>query len=373
MPAAGRRALIIALAALTVLSACSLPRGAAIQGEVLRGSGSETRDFAVEPVTRDRLAMLQSWPVPATDEGWLARNPGPMTLVIRPGDRVAMTIWDNSENSLLTSDESRVVRIENVQVGAAGSLFVPYVGEVVINGMTPDQARREIQSQLDAILPAAQVLLTVEPGRASSVSVVGGVARPGPVQLPDRNFSILDLISQAGGVQGNLTNPRVRLVRGHRTYGISFSRLLANPGTLDVTMHGGDQVIVQPDGRTFIALGASGRQDIIEFPQDDLTALEAVALIGGLEASRADLQGVLILRQYPPSAVRGPLDPETVGPDRPQVVFTLDLTSTDGLFSARQFPIMEGDTVLVTESPVNALRTVLGLVGQGFGLARQFD
>jgi polysaccharide biosynthesis/export protein len=365
------RFLFAALCALA-LGACSLPRGAAVQSEVLRGSGSEARTFSVEPVNGERLALLSGWPVaavPGSDETWLQRNPGPMTPVIRPGDRVSLTIWDNNENSLLTAGGTRVVSIENVTVGTSGTMFVPYLGEIVVNGLTPDQARRRIQEQLQSILPAAQVLLTVEGGRASSVTLIGGVARPGSYRLPDRNYSVLSVISEAGGVPATLTNPRVRLVRDGRTYGISMTELLTDPGRLDVTLHGGDQVLVQPDRRSFIALGASGRQDVVTFPQDRVTALEAVALIGGLAPTRANLQGVLILREFPETAVRGPTDPETRGPDRRQVVFTLDLTSTDGLFSARQFQIQPGDTVLVTESPVNALRTVLQLIGQGFGLA----
>ena len=53
------------------------------------------------------------------------------------------------------------------------------------------------------------------------------------------------------------------------------------------------------------------------------------------------------------------------------MVFTVDLTSADGLFSARNFRIHPGDLVLVTESPVTWAQTILGLVGSVFGLARQ--
>jgi len=52
-----------------------------------------------------------------------------------------------------------------------------------------------------------------------------------------------------------------------------------------------------------------------------------------------------------------------------RVVFTLDLTSADGLFSAGIFHIMPGDLVYATESPVNAASTVLGLLGTVLGVA----
>jgi polysaccharide biosynthesis/export protein len=53
------------------------------------------------------------------------------------------------------------------------------------------------------------------------------------------------------------------------------------------------------------------------------------------------------------------------------VVFTLDLTSADGLFSAGQFRIHSGDLVYATESPVTRAQTILSLIGSAFGVAAQ--
>jgi len=46
----------------------------------------------------------------------------------------------------------------------------------------------------------------------------------------------------------------------------------------------------------------------------------------------------------------------------------VDLTTADGLFSAGQFAVYPNDTVLVTESPIGNVRTVLSLIGSAFGL-----
>jgi polysaccharide export outer membrane protein len=45
-----------------------------------------------------------------------------------------------------------------------------------------------------------------------------------------------------------------------------------------------------------------------------------------------------------------------------EVVFSVDLTSADGLFAARSFRIQPGDLVLVTESPMVGVSQALGLV-----------
>ena len=93
--------------------------------------------------------------------------------------------------------------------------------------------------------------------------------------------------------------------------------------------------------------------------------MDALSIVGGVNDNRGDLQGILILREYPNSAVR----PGVRGPRETRVVFTIDLTSSDGLFSARNFNIQNKDLVLVTESPINNTRTILGLIGSAFGLA----
>ena len=51
-----------------------------------------------------------------------------------------------------------------------------------------------------------------------------------------------------------------------------------------------------------------------------------------------------------------------------RVVFTLDLTSADGLFSAGNFQIMPDDLVYATESPIGAARTIFGLLATALTL-----
>jgi len=73
---------------------------------------------------------------------------------------------------------------------------------------------------------------------------------------------------------------------------------------------------------------------------------------------------VLILREYQASA----LSAGQRGPRQQRVVFTIDLTTSDGLFSARNFFLNSGDLVLATESPISSARVIFGIVGSAFGL-----
>lgn len=363
--------LFAALCALIVLSACSnLPRGAAIESEITRNANDPTADFAFYPVTEALLATVAQWPQvnPETSHGWPRARPGSNGQIIAPGDRVDVTIWDSSENSLLVTPGQLVTKLGEMTVSPAGEVFIPYVGKVRVSGMGPGRARAAIQERLLEISPTAQVQLALVEGRLNSVSLVAGVGQPGTYPITDRNTSVLNLIGQAGGVAPTLRNPRVKVQRGSRIYAMSLDRLYRNPG-LDAILRGGDKVIVEEDERYFLSLGAAGKEDIYYFEQDRMTALEAIAMIGGIADSRADPEGILILREYPRSALAAGVR----GPRKQRVIFSIDLTTADGLFSAKNLKIYPKDVVLATESPVSSIQVALSLVGNAFGLATRLS
>jgi polysaccharide export outer membrane protein len=351
------------------LAACSAPRGAGFQREVLAADGAvdaqgrSTFDFAVFSVTRESLPLLSDWPHNNVKSyPWITHQTQPESLMITPGDTLSITIWDAEENSLLTSPGQRVAALKDVQVGPDGRIFLPFVGNMKVSGMAPATARARIQDMLINTVPSAQVQLSVEPGRGNTADVVSGVRQPGVYPLPDRNVSLLTLISTGGGVQDSLINPQVRLFRGGKVYGMSLARLFDEP-RLDTTIQGGDRVLIENDERYFLSLGATSRQALYVFSKDEVTALDALSIIGGVADNRANPQGILILREYPASAVIPGADPSPSGPPHDRVVFTIDLTKADGLFSAGKFMIQPGDLVYGTESPLGTANAILGSLG----------
>lgn len=352
---------MVAIVACIAVAGCSLPRGAGFQSEVLGRSGENTAaegetptaDFIVFAVTRDTLPALRTWPDRnRAAMAWLPASQQPASLQIAAGDVVQLTIWDAEENSLLANTGQRATALQEVEVSANGRIFVPYIGELDVAGMSPDVARTRIEQELVPTIPSAQVQLVVKPGRLNSANITGGVGAVGLYELPDRNFRILDLLSRAGGANPDFVNPQVRLTRGGQVYGVPLSRILEEP-QLDIPVRGGDRVLVVNDNRSFFALGATGSQSVFDFPDAELSALEAMAVIGGVAAASANPKGVLILREYDPAEVRDGIS----GPPQERVVFTMDLTTADGLFSAGKFLVQDGDLVYGTESPLGVALT----------------
>ena len=349
---------IAAFCVLLLVAGCSLPRGAAIQSEVLGEQDAESPSFQVVPVTRDMTPMLAGWPVTGWrgHYDWIDRDHGPDSNVIQVGDVLHIVVWESQNNSLLSAPGANMVEMPAQEVAANGKVFLPYVGDLGVQGLSADAARKRIQNSFKEIAPSAQVQVSVVEGRNNSVDLVSGVASPGRYPLESRNTKILSAIATGGGVKTGLRNPILRLQRGGRTYEIPVAELLED-ARRNVRLRGGDQVALVEDDRSFNVLGAAGTQQVLYFEKEHMTAMEALSVMGGLEASRANPKGVLVLRDYDPDDLK----PGVAGPDMQQVVFTIDLTAADGLFAARQFRINPGDTLLATESPVNAARTIIGL------------
>ena len=359
-----------------LVAACSsVPRGAGFQSEVLAASNAgeltgedPVYDFAVFEISRDILPTLAHWPQNGSHKyHWINRQVQPASSIIAPGDVLDVAIWDAEENSLLTSAGQRVARLQAIAVNSDGRIFIPFVGNMKVSGMSPQTAREQIETQLIATIPSAQVQISVVPGRANTANLVGGVNAPGVYPLPDRDYTLLSLVAQGGGVRSNIKSAQVRLMRGPVVYGISLERLYADP-KLDTTLIGGDLVVVEEDDRYFLSLGATRSEALHNFPKDRVTALDALAIVGGVSDARADPQGILILREYAMSAVRPDL---SSGPPQTRVVFTMDLTTADGLFSAAKFDVQSGDLVYATENPVNAAQTVLSIFGSVLGIAKR--
>ena len=98
------------------------------------------------------------------------------------------------------------------------------------------------------------------------------------------------------------------------------------------------------------------------FESQTLSAIEAIAQVGGLSTSAADPTGVFIFRNEPEEIAEQLVGTDLTGEQR--VVYVLDLTKPNGMFMARDFAIRDEDTVYVTEAPfVQFDKSIAALTG----------
>jgi polysaccharide export outer membrane protein len=363
---------LLSVALVLALCACSPPQDVANMQQVTAGAEATTSTFAVQIVTQDTLHVIQTWPNshPAQTTDWIAHQAVASDGLIQPGDRISLTVWDNEDSPLLGQAGQKVIAMQDLRVSGAGIIFLPYVGDVRVAGLTATAARSLVEGKLRAIIPSAQVQLNAVAGVQNAVHVIAGVANPGTLPLADAGVTITAALAQSGGIPANMANPQVNLQRGGKVYTIAAEKLLSHP-EFDTTLMGNDKIFVQPDSRYFLSLGAAGREAVIDFPRDTITTLEAMSMIGGVNQDMANPKAILVLRAYPAASVSAKI---TQGPPKARMVFAFDLTTADGLFSAGSFLIQDRDLVLVTQSPLlNTTNTVRLFTGMFTGSRTVFN
>lgn len=339
---------IAMLAALTLAASCGLPKVGPNKRQIFAGSVQKEGDAFIVSVN-DRVTRATAV-VPALGFSSAFQSAGQLTSdTIRPGDVLGLTIWENVDDGLLAGEASNATLLEEVQVDSAGFIFVPYAGRLRASGNTPDQLRQTITAKLDEQTPDPQVQVRRLAGDGSTVSLIGMVGAQGiyPIQRPTRTLATM--LAQAGGVSISPEIAQVTVIRGNDKGTIWFQDLYDHP-ELDIALRGGDRILVEEDSRSYTALGATNAQARVRFESQDLSALEAIAQVGGLISTASDPTGVFVFRNEPAEIAGQVLGrDDLVGAQR--MVYVLNLTQPNGLFIARDFVIRDDDTLYVTEAP----------------------
>lgn len=342
------------------VAACGLPRSGPNKAEIFSGSVLQEGDAFVLSVN-DRVNRIASV-TPALGFSAGFRDAGVIgSDTIRAGDTLGLTIWENVDDGLLVPEGQNATVLEEVQVDGAGFIFVPYAGRIKAAGNTPEAIRRIITSKLNDQTPDPQVQVRRLAGDGSTISIVGAVGAQGVYAIERPTRTLASMLARAGGVTVRPEIAQVTVVRGSHSGSIWFEDLYDHPGH-DIALRGGDRIIVEEDTRSFTALGATGTQNRVTFESQTISAIEAIAQVGGLASAVADPTGVFVFRNEPEEIAEQLVGTDLTGEQR--VVYVLDLTKPNGMFMARDFAIRDEDTVYVTEAPfVQFDKSIAALTG----------
>ena len=349
---------------LVAVGSCGLPRAGPNKREIFASSVQRQGDAFIVTINERVIQYTSVTPIIDFDDKFKkAGKVGSDT--IRPGDVLGLTIWENVSDGLLAGQSQNSTNLQEIQVDSSGSIFVPYAGRIKASGHTPDQLRLIITSKLDAQTPDPQVLVRRLAGDGSSISIMGKVAGQGIYPIEATTRTLAAMLAKAGGVTIEPEVAQINVTRGGLTGKAWLVDLIDNPAA-DIALRPGDRIFVEQDRRSFTALGATGTQTRIPFNSQKLSAIEALAQVGGLNSNLADPTGIFILREEPPEIANALLGRnDLIGNQR--FAYVLDLTEPSGMFMGRDFQIRDGDTVYVTEAPFVQWNKTLGVLNSGIG------
>jgi polysaccharide export outer membrane protein len=193
-----------------------------------------------------------------------------------------------------------------------GRIYYPFVGEIVVTGLTVPELTRRIREGLEKELKGPQVNVSVRQVRpgASRITITGAVRTQSGVDLRP-NWRVSDAILAAGGPTDRADLTRVTWWHEGKPERLDLSPLKVD-GRLERNplMSVGDVLVVPERERLTVSVTGEGVRNQGSFELDDPepTVLKALQKAGG-QLDRADLKRALLIRAGQPPQ---PLDLEAL-------------------------------------------------------------
>ena len=351
---------MIALA--SVVGACTLPRPGPTKGEILNIENIEDTETEIVLVD-ERITRIVSYTTPSGFPSKLIQAGSDTSDVIRPGDTLSLTVFENVDDGVLNRGNQGAATLQSLQVDEAGFIYVPYAGRIRAAGNTTEGLRSIVTSKLGAQTPEPQVLVQRAEGDAATVSVLGdGIASQGVYPIQRSSRRLMEMLATAGGLSSPSEITRVTVLRKQLKGEIWIDDVYDNP-QYDIALRAGDRILVKRDPRIFTVLGATGSQANVPFAKRNLSALQALAQVGGLDGRVADPTGLFVIRRQSAKIVNEVLGRNDLVGEQ-SIIYVINLTEPSGFPVARDFDIRDGDTIYVTEAPfVQWTKTLNAITG----------
>jgi polysaccharide export outer membrane protein len=294
---------------------------------------------------------------------------------IGAGDFLVVSIWEATPATLFGSTQVSPIGIPSPSlpttlpeqpVDGEGCITVPFAGRIPAAGKTLPDIAAEIKQRLAKKANQPEVLVLLTRNLSSTVTVVGEVTTSTRVPLTAAHERLLDALAFAAGVKQPINKTTIQITRGANVYALPLETIIQDPKQ-NVSLQPGDVITALFQPLSFTALGASGKNDEINFETQGISLAQALARSGGLIDTRSNPSGVFIFRLEPKSAQAGsgPADSQpaaaTVGGLVP-VVYRVDLKDPRSLFWIQSFPVKDKDVLYVSNAPIAELQKFLNLL-----------
>lgn len=290
---------------------------------------------------------------------------------IGAGDALEVSIWEAMPATLFgtglpdakgITSSSRLTIIPEQVVNRSGTISIPFAGTIQVSGKTLQQIESEITARLKGKANQPQIIARSIRNTSSMVTVVGEVTSSTRVPLTPRGEKLLDALAAAGGVRQPINKTTIQVTRGTSVQSLPFETIIRDPGQ-NVPLKPGDVITALFQPYSFMALGATGKNEEVNFEAQGITLAQALARVGGLVDSRSNPQGVFIFRFEKQNALNWPVKPVITTLDNlVPVVYRVDLKNPQSFFVMQSFPVENRDLLYVSNASLAELQKFLNVV-----------
>ncbi len=238
------------------------------------------------PATSSAQAAPQAQPAPQED----AKDAFIKAYKIGPGDLLEIKVFEVDQLN------------QTVRVSEDGSITLPLLQRVVVEGLTQEGIARRLTDLLQAkFVKNPQVTIFIKEYKSKQVAVIGAVEKPGSYQVVG-NRNLLHIISEAGGFSENAAN-EIFILRvgpeGTRSIPIDLKALMVDGNAaLNIPIEPNDVINVPVDReyRVFV-MGRVTRPGAVKYKlSEGITLMQAIADAGGF-AEGAKKSAIQITRK----------------------------------------------------------------------------
>jgi len=292
-------------------------------------------------------------------------------FVLGRGDVIEVNIWEAPPATLFgvsAPDQrgaittSRAVALPEQVIDSAGFISVPFAGRIEAAGHTTEAVAQAIEEKLRGKANHPEIQVRLMKNSSALVTVVGEVTNSVRLPLTSSGERVLDALAAAGGVRQPVSKMTLQLSRGKDSVAMPLDYVIRDPSQ-NVPLHGGDVLTAIFQPLSFTALGATGKNEEINFEAQGITLAQALARSGGLVDSRSDARGVFIFRYEQAGALDWPTKPVMATNDQlVPVVYRVNLRSADSFFVMQNFAMNDKDVLYVSNAPAAELQKFLNVV-----------
>jgi polysaccharide export outer membrane protein len=360
-PVARPTAIVLSLA-LGAGGCTALPGDGPWMGGAQSGS-TEALPFDVIDLTPTTVVAYRQPESPDRSTSVASNLSAAVHIAIAPGDSLRVRIYERYGGNIFPTISGLAADLGVQRVAEDGTIKVPVVGVVQVAGLGLNQVEDRIIQQLGNKVQEPEVIVDFDAPRTQTVMVSGDVKKPGRWSILDDIRTVVDAINAAGGPSGGgsqLAVPANQLEVVVRRQGqvilrAQLSDLLAGA---DIPVQKGDEIVVRSNPRVYTVLGAVMKSGNVEMTKANLSLLEALGNVGGLQDQRANKTGVYVFRM-------GDL---LNNPTARARVFRLDLYQPVSIFIAQQFGVQARDVVYVTNAPLYEYDKILSSIYRTFSI-----
>jgi polysaccharide export outer membrane protein len=169
----------------------------------------------------------------------------------------------------------------------------------------------------------------------------------------------LDAIASAGGVKQPINKVTLQLSRESKSHTIALETVIKD-AKQNIVLQRGDVLTAYFQPYSFTSLGATGKNEEIQFEANGITLAQALGRMGGILDNRANAKGVFIFRFEDPTLAK---HSKARTPDgKVPVIYQVDMTNPSTYFLAQSFNLKNKDVVYVSNAPSVELQKFLNIL-----------